>query len=362
MVSLTTERGKRLNNSIDFSRPSAERRVVITYKNFPVAHHVSHIGLGVSALNTAKVLRENGIATDVWPILGAKELAARIAASNPRPTHIVIAAPWIPTLDLQAFLVFRYPDIQFAVTCHSNVGFLSADPMAIKNFREELDLEQGALNFSAAGNSKRFVKFIQESYQRPCIWLPNLYYLSEKSPMRRRPWSGGTIRIGSFGAVRPLKNNLSAAAASLEIAEKLHTDVQFHISYGRVEGGYPVVRAIEAMLNGSPRVTLVKDEWYQWPQFRNLVRSMHLLIQPSFSETFNMVTADGAAESIPSVVSDAIDWAPSDWKAEVDSPDSIARIGRRLLTDDFAGQEGFFALEQFVVDGLIAWRKWLQAS
>jgi hypothetical protein len=205
------------------------------------------------------------------------------------------------------------------------------------------------------------VKFIQESYERPCIWLPNLYYISEKSPVTRRPWSGGTIRIGSFGAVRPLKNNLSAAAASLEIAEKLHTDVQFHISVGRVEGGYTVVRAIEAMLNGSPRVSLVKDEWYQWPQFRSLIRSMHLLIQPSFSETFNMVTADGAAESIPSVVSDAIDWAPEDWKAEVDSPDSIARIGRRLLLDECAGAEGFEALKHHDAAGLHAWKEWLRA-
>jgi hypothetical protein len=333
---------------------------VITYKNFPVAHHVSHIGLGVSALNTAKVLRENGIPADVWPILNAKDLANRIAATTVKPTHVVVAAPWLPTLDLQALLVFRYPDIQFAVVCHSNVGFLSADTTAITNYRQDLDLEQGALNFTCAGNSQRFVQFIKESYQRPCTWLPNLYYMSDKAPASRRPWSGGTIRIGSFGAVRPLKNNLSAAAASLEIAERMHTDVQFHISFGRLEGGYPVVRSIEALLNGSPRVTLVKDEWYQWPQFRSLIRTMHLLIQPSFSETFNMVTADGAAECIPSVVSDAIDWAPDDWKAEVDSPDSVARIGRRLLTDPFAGGEGFTALQQHDARGLLAWKAWLQ--
>ena len=348
------------NTSIDFSRPSSERRVVLTYKNFPVAHHVSHIGLGVSALNTAKVLRQNGIHADVWPILGAKDLAARIAATNPKPSHIVIGAPWIPTLDLQAFLIFRFPDIEFSVVCHSNVGFLSADPTAIKNFREELNLEQGALNFTAAGNSKRFVKFIEDSYQRPCRWLPNLYFLDNSAPVYRRAWTGGLLKIGCFGAVRPLKNTLSAAAASLEIAERLNTNVDFHISVGRVEGGYTVVRAVEAALNGSPRVTLVKDDWYQWSNFRHVIRSMNLLMQPSFSETFNMVTADGAAESIPSVVSDAIDWAPDDWKAEVDSPNDIARIGRRLLFDQDAGADGFWALKRHNADGLAAWKLWLQ--
>ena len=66
----------------------------------------------------------------------------------------------------------------FSVVCHSNVGFLAADPQAIKNFREDLDLEQGALNFFAAGNSTRFVKFIEQVLRgvhargcRICIFL-----------------------------------------------------------------------------------------------------------------------------------------------------------------------------------------------
>lgn len=349
------------NTSIDYTRPSSERRVVITYKNFPVAHHVSHIGLGVSALNTAKLLRQIGIHADVWPILGAKDLAQRIQATNPRPSHIVIGAPWIPTLDLQAYLVFRFPDIHFAVVCHSNVGFLAADPQAIKNFREDLDLEQGALNFFAAGNSQRFCTFIQQSYQRPCTWLPNLYFMEDTAPKIRRLWTGGTLRVGSFGAVRPLKNTLSGAAATLELAERLNTDAEFHVSVGRVEGGYTVVRSLEAMLCRSPRVKLIKEEWFQWPQFRHLVRSMHVMMQPSFSESFNMVTADGAAESVPSVVSDAIDWAPASWKAEVDDAADIARVARTLLTDPESGADGFRALQLHNAEGIAAWKAWTQA-
>src|SRR5690348_14863836 len=97
--------------------------VVLCYKNFPVAHHVSHIGLGVSVLNTAKTLKKGGISSDVWAILGTKTIAERIRTSNPRPTHVVIGAPWLPTLDLQ-HLVFSHPGIHFAIVCHSNVGFL----------------------------------------------------------------------------------------------------------------------------------------------------------------------------------------------------------------------------------------------
>ena len=37
---------------------------------------------------------------------------------------------------------------------------------------------------------------------------------------------------------------------------------------------------------------------------------MDLLISFSYTESFSMVTADGVAEGLASVASDAIDWAP----------------------------------------------------
>jgi glycosyltransferase involved in cell wall biosynthesis len=339
----------------------AKPHVILCYKNFPVAHHVSHIGLGVSSLNTAKVLRANGISTDVWPILGTKTIRDRICSSRIKPTHIIIGAPWLPTLDLQA-LVFSHPDIHFIVVCHSNVGFLQADPTAIKQFRQCLDLEQGALNFTAAGNSARFANWIEEAYERPCRFLPNLYFLETKEPVYRRPWQGTKIRIGAFGAVRPLKNHLTAAAAALEIANDRHVELEFHINVGRIEGGSTVVRSIEAMLEGHPGVTLVKDPWHHWPIFRKWVRHMDLLMQPSYTESFNMVTADGAAECVPSVVSDAIDWAPNDWKANTDDADDVAKTGSYLLSHMHAGAEGFRALTDYNDRGLLAWTKFLATT
>lgn len=337
---------------------TVELSVILAYKNFPVAHHVSHIGLGVSALNTAKVLRANGINTDVWPILSTATIVERIKSARQRPTHIVIGAPWLPTLDLQV-LVHQNSDIKFAVVCHSNVGFLMADPLAITKFRQMLDLEQGGLNFTAGGNSQRFCNWIAAAYGRPCSWLPNLYFLNDLQPVYRRPWDGGTLNIGSFGAVRPLKNTISAAGAALQLHNDLHVPVEFHISVGRIEGGSTVVRALDAMTDKVPGFTLVKQEWYQWTQFRQLIRRMDILMQPSYTESFNMVTADGASESIPSVVSDSIDWAPDDWKAELDDTLSIARTARNLLGNRHAGAEGFKALQAYNVSGLRAWQSWL---
>jgi len=87
---------------------------------------------------------------------------------------------------------------------------------------------------------------------------------------------------------------------------------------------------------------------------------MHLLLQPSYTESFNMVTADGVAEGVPSVVSDAIDWAPDHWKAMADEVRDIARVGRGLLLDDQAASDGWNALTDHNASALSAWKAFLQ--
>jgi hypothetical protein len=74
---------------------------------------------------------------------------------------------------------------------------------------------------------------------------------------------------------------------------------------------------------------------------------MHLLLQPSYTETFNVVTADGVAEGVASVVSDAIEWAPENWKARRDDVDDIAKTGIRLLRDKSAPRKGLRALQKY---------------
>ncbi len=117
--------------------------VVLAYKNFAANRNISHIGLGVAAVNTAKVLRREGIKTNVWPILSAADLRARLREQPAE--QVIISAPWIPTTDLQS-LSNEFTETNFAVTCHSNVGFLQADPNGVKLVRETLDLEMATHN------------------------------------------------------------------------------------------------------------------------------------------------------------------------------------------------------------------------
>lgn len=326
--------------------------VVLAYKNFAANRNISHIGLGVAAINTAKVLRRAGIKAEVWPILSAADLRKKLTVTPAE--HVIVSAPWIPSVELQA-LANDFTDTDFAVNCHSNVGFLQADRNGVKLMREVMELELGTHNIRLAGNSRRFCQWVQSAFGTGCTYLPNLYWLNTE-PVPRKPFESGTLRIGIFGATRPLKNLMSAAGAALEIAHYLRVPLELWLSAGRAEGGgETILGAVREMLNGLPGVDLKMNGWQSWPSFRKTIAHMHLLLQPSYTESFNMVTADGVAEGVSSVVSDAIDWAPRDWRANVDDVLDIARVGRRLLCDPRAVQDGWKALECYVADGLLAY-------
>jgi hypothetical protein len=200
-------------------------------------------------------------------------------------------------------------------------------------------------------------------YGRPVQYLPNLYDVSTIKPVGQRPpWSGCPLRVGVFGATRPLKNLVSAVAACVELSAMLKVDVEIWRNTGRTEGGGSVPGAIQQLVSGLKSVKIVDAGWSSWPQFRATIGTMHLLISPSYTESFNMVTADGAAEGVASVVSEAIDWAPEDWIANVDDVNAIARVGRRLITDPHAVNEGQVALRGYVATGLHSWLAYLGAK
>lgn len=332
--------------------------LVLCYKNFAAMAGISHIGLGVAALNIAKVLTRHGIKATVLPIVNSQALDAFLV-NTPSVTNVEVAAPWITTRELQ-MITYKHPDVKFAVNCHSNVGFLQADTNGVKLMREYIDLELGSLNFNISGNSAKFIRWIRQAYQAPCTYLPNVYFLDNAVNANKPVYNGGTLRIGAFGATRPQKNLMSAAGTALELHEELKVDTEFWISGGRVEGGgATILNSVRAMLQGIPGLVLKELGWATWPQFRDYVRQMHLLIQGSYTESFNMITADGVAEGVPSVVSDALDWCPEYWKAYSDDVPDMARVGRQLIFDPQAPYDGMVHLEEHNASGFRAWCDWL---
>lgn len=337
--------------------------VLLCYKNFGAYQGISHIGLGVAAMNCAKVLNQLGIFTEVLPLKDQYDLGKHLAKTLVSFTHVIVSAPWIST-PVFSQLCAMYPQTRFAMCCHSNVGFLQADSHGIELLREQISLETGVSNFHVAANSERLCEFIQEAYGDPCLYLPNLYYL-DYVPRHSRPgWSqtGGVLRVGIFGATRTLKNILTAVGAALIIHRQLKAQIEIWVNSGREDGPEVarIMRAVRALTVGMPGVELKNAPWAAWPQFRKIVGSMHLLIQNSYTESYNMVTADGCAEGTPSVVSSAVVWAPREWQADVDDVDAVARAGIGLIYDPRASLNGLHALKRHNKEGIAAWLRYLK--
>lgn len=337
------------------------RKIAIVHRSYENVPSCSHAGLGICAINTSKTLNQHNIHSEVWPVPTSDAIFKRLE-TRPDITHVVIQAPWVPIRDL-AKLSSSFVDVQFAVNCHSNVGFLQTEPQAITLMIDILDLEQTTNNVHASGNSQEFCDWIEGSYQSHCTLLPNLYYVNNQAYMPRPLWNGGTLRIGLFGATRPQKNIMTGAAGAIQIAQMLKTHTEIWVNTGRLEGsGKTILEAVRRAIARNPFCVLKEFHWAAWPEFRRHISSMNLLIQASYTESFNQVTADGIVTGVPTVVSPAIRWAPDYWKCDVDSADSISQIGRMLIGNPLAHKDGLDCLIDHNNLGLLAWKKYLKGK
>ena len=333
-------------------------KLLLIYKDFRAANPgVSHVGLGVTSKNTAAVLKREGIDAESYGVISFGDIVKRLSFND--VTHCVIGAPWVSVVEMET-LITTFKDVKFARTSHSNFGFLAAEPPAIKLLRGYKELQDKYPNFTVAGNCDRFTHAWGRMYNTHVLYLPNLYNLegAKSLPAVR---IDDTLRIGIFGSIRPLKNFVSAVAACIDISTRVNKKVDIYLSSGRDEGhGALTNRAIDELVIGLPNVKLIRSVWRDHSAFRQLVGSMDLLMQPSYTETFNMVSADGVAEGVPSVVSEVITWTPRSWIAPIDDVGKIAWTGLELLLH--RGEEalaGLNYLQWYVADGLKYWRKWL---
>lgn len=340
----------------------------IFYRNFLSSQSLCHVGLGVSAGMVQRVLKQYlGIIVDVNPvwntdlsdidtILSAQQNAYTQKNAAIPITHVVIEAPYANPQALTGLLK-KYPRIEFTIRVHSQPGFLQVEAGAVSLIRQYIYIQEQNPNFQLSVNNVRCGTFIQQSYRTPALYLPNLYWHHR---VARKPYKLPTklIRIGSFGALRLLKNHSTAAAAAMILARQHGYDLEFYLSVNREEQGKGVLQAIRNFMNNVPGVTLVEIPWAQWSEFRHWIANLDIHFQVSMSETFNITTADAISEGVPSVVSDAIEWTPNDFWCEIDDPYKIANVANTIIHDPTAPARGLQHLEDYVSVGIDTWKNW----
>ena len=340
-------------------------RVILAIKNFAKVQGVCHIGLGVTALNTMRVLRRHGIQCEAWSAQTAKELYTLISRDeriNPnRPvTHVIISAPsWVQPVSFGDFS-HRWPNIEFVQLNHSGTAYLSIDKYGIRNIREVLELSHALHNVKVAGNNQRFTKWALDAFGITVLYLPNLYDTTTfvNPVIQRKDYD--PLRIGSFGAGRPWKNLLTAAESAVQIARRMNVSLELYVNTMRPDGGERQIESRTELFNNLPHAKLIEVPWVLWPKFRKIVATMDLLISPSFDETFCVIAADGIAEGVPSVATGAMEWLPHSWYCAPYDPSSATAVGMGLLHNRIGAiQDGRTDLVHFVNRGIATWTDYL---
>jgi hypothetical protein len=238
-----------------------------------------------------------------------------------KPTICILEALWVVPSKIKE-LQKLHPDVKWVVRLHSETPFLALEGISMEWLHEYV-----SYGVSIAVNSPRLQKEL--SYLIPfanLIMLPN-YYPTDDYRSDNAKFDGTNIDIGCFGAIRPLKNHMIQAIAAIKFADDMGYSLSFHINANRCEdNGDPVLKNIRALFDNSHH-HLIEHSWKSHEEFLDLMSTIHISMQVSFSETFNIVSADAVLRNVPIVVSDEIFWAYDGFKT---SPTDSTKIIKTL--------------------------------
>jgi len=255
-----------------------------------------------------------GVTATLQEVANQNHIAAVLTYT--KPDMVIIEAVWIVPSKLQQ-LVDMFPHIRFITRLHSRVPFIAMEGNVIEWIKQYGLFSELAFNNKQTANDMYRVGIKN-------IYLPNIYPNVELSPV---PQIGKKhhYKIGCFGSIRPFKNQLAQAFAAILFAEKRNAIVHFYINTNGIEqNGNSVLKNIRALF-ADTRHRLIEIGWLPHDQFISLLRSMDACMQVSYTETFNLTTADAILAHVPVVVSDQIDWLTC-RKANPNNESDIAEV------------------------------------
>jgi hypothetical protein len=257
-----------------------------------------------------------------------------------QPDVVIIEAIWVVP-EKFPILVKLHPTVKWIIRNHSNVPFLAQEGQTFDWLARYVETKNVyvASNTMESVNDIKDIVWARQDIDRKALaekvlFFPN-YYWSVDKPLWQ-PKNGLELHVSCFGAIRPLKNHLVQAIAAIRYARASGQHLYFHINSGRIEsGGAPVAKNLFALFQNESNATLVNHEWMSHADFIKLVASMDVSLQVSFSETFNIVTADAVRQNVPIVVSPDVKWCDSKYYADPTSADDIVeKMTLALTTSD----------------------------
>lgn len=266
-------------------------------------------GLYNSANFVVQELNSIGVPSKLVDVVDNNDIDREVSLF--KPTMVIIEALWVVPEKFDV-LSRLHPNVKWVVRLHSKLPFLSGEGNAMDWIFRCAEKD----NVYIGVNSKELDYDLSRVLPvDKILYLPNVYRFPEEPIYHQFYSSSGfevkkQLRIGGFGAIRPLKNQLMQAFAAITYAEKKEAELTYYINTGRVEGyqAKSILKNIRDLFARFPQHKLVEVGWLEHEDFIQLVRQMDLGMQLSYSETFNIVAADFVSNYIPFVGSSEIDW------------------------------------------------------
>ena len=247
-----------------------------------------------------------------------------------KPDIVIIEAYWVVPEKFE-ILHKLHPKVTWIIRNHSAMPFAATEGIIMDWSLRYMDMKNVILACNDVRTDREFKKLIkiykpdwdEENINQRCIHLPN-YYPIHYNPHSNRQ-KEESIDIGCFGAIRPLKNQLIQAVAAIEYADSIGKHLRFHINGTRIEGrGDAIINNIRALFKLIPH-ELVEHPWMPHEKFMELVRQMDIGLQVSYTETFNIVSADMIMNGVPVIVSPDIKWVSSLFYADPNESVNIVK-------------------------------------
>jgi len=263
-----------------------------------------------------------------------------------KPKFVIIEALWVPPYKFRE-LVKLHPHVHFIVRVHSELPFLANEGIAFDYIKGYVGIPKVHITFNSKHTAEVVGRVVSDTHT---FYLPNIYedvnyypttmfegtkleikYSLDKGnhlELRRN-----TLDIGCFGAIRPMKNQLMQAASAIAFGEKTKKRINFHINAGRVEQqGENVLKNIRALFKDTDH-NLIEHGWLERSYFLDLLSNMDLSMQLSLNESFNIVAADSISKSVPTIVSNTIEWMPGITKTSTENYHDIVRTMIKALNN-----------------------------
>jgi len=164
--------------------------------------------------------------------------------------------------------------------------------------------------------------------------------------------------------LRLLKNQIYQAVCAIDSADILHKNLRFHINYDvEKDGDNPIYKNLVQLFERFKNHELVVHKWLQHEEFIDVISKIDIGLQISYTESFNIVTADFINANTIIVVSQSIDWMPYFFKTSTNDYDDTIRsiiFGYKVRNSKFLKKINKRHLEKYNYKSKEIWQRFLK--